>query len=87
MITIKKIDASPSTYGGKIPIYIVDDIDNWNEFTEWLYNLPDDEISIMMPGNVYHFRTIEERRYFTLGFSKAWDVIDDAYLQKHHGDK
>ena len=46
MITIEKIDASPSTYGGKVPIYVVDNIDNWNEFTEWLYNLADEHVTI-----------------------------------------
>ena len=86
MINIKKIDASPSTHGGKIPIYIVDNIDNWNKFTEWLYDLADHEVSIMVLGNVYHFSSPEERRFFVLGFSKAWDVIDDAYLKKSHGD-
>ena len=39
-----------------------------------------------MPGHVYHFRTPEERRFFVFGFLKAWEVIDDAYLEKCHKD-
>jgi len=37
----------------------------------------------MMVGNVYHFRSAAERRFFVLGFSKAWDVIDETYVKSY----
>lgn len=80
MTKIEKIDTNG------LPVYVVDNIDNWNDFIEWLYNLSDKEMSLMMTGNVYHFRTEEERRFFVLGFLKAWDVIDEEYVKKYHGD-
>lgn len=81
MVKMQRLDTQNKT------VYVVDCIDDWNEFTQWLYDLQDDEISLMFSGNVYHFRTAEERRYFVLGFSKAWDLIDDTYLEKYHGEK
>lgn len=79
MINIEKLDTSG------FPVYIVDRVDNWNQFTEWLYRLEDKEMSLSFKGNLYRFRTIEERIQFVFGFMKAWDIIDDTYLEKCHG--
>ena len=86
MIKIEKISDNISTKGIHMPIYMVDNIDNWNEFTEWLYRIEDKEMTLMMPGNIYHFYSPEERLQFVFGFMKAWDIIDDTYLKKCHGD-
>ncbi len=80
MIKLEKIDSNNKT------VYVVDEVDNWNGFTEWLYNLEDIEMSLSFSGSMYCFRTKEERRHFVLGFMKAWDLIDDAYLKKSHKD-
>lgn len=77
MIRIKHLDAENTT------IYTVDQVENWNQFTEWLYNLEDIQMSLVIMGNMYRFRTMEERRYFVLGFSKAWDVIDETYIKSY----
>ncbi len=73
MIKIEKLDAN-----GR-PHYVVDEIENWNDFTNWLYNLEDVEMSLSFTGNMYHFRSKEERRFFVLGFSKAWDILAEQY--------
>lgn len=86
MIKIEKISNNISTKGIYMPIYMVDNIDNWNEFTQWLYSLEHKEMTLMMPGNIYHFYSAEERIHFVFGFMKAWEVIDDTYLKKYHGD-
>jgi hypothetical protein len=80
MIKIQQLDTNNNT------VYIVDCVDDWNEFTEWLYNLEDEEISVMLCKTVYHFRSLAERRFFVFGFSKAWDVIDEEYVKKYKGD-
>lgn len=77
MVKLQRLDAENRA------VYVVDEIDNWNDFTEWLYNLDDEEVSVMMPGTVYHFRSLAERRFFVLGFSKAWDVIDEEYVKSY----
>lgn len=80
MIKFEKLDTNG------LPLYIVDgEVDNWNKFTEWLYRLEDKEMSLSLKGNLYRFRTVEERIHFVFGFMKAWDVIDDTYLEKCHG--
>ncbi len=80
MVKLQQLDGKNNT------VYVVDEVDNYNQFTEWLYNLEDVEMSLMFSGCLFHFRSKEERRYFVLGFSKAWDLIDDAYLKKCYGD-
>lgn len=80
MIKFQKIDTSG------MPVYVIDEVDNWNKFTEWLYRLEDKEMSLSFSGHMYRFRTEEERIQFIFGFQKAWDVIDETYLKKCYGD-
>lgn len=79
MIKFEKLDTNG------FPLYIVDEVENWNKFTEWLYRLEDKEMSLSFKSNLYRFRTVEERIQFVFGFMKAWDIIDDAYLEKRQG--
>lgn len=80
MIKIQQLDTENNV------VYVVDEVDNWNDFTEWLYNLEDIEMSLSFNGHMYHFKTMEERRYYVLGFQKAWNILDDAYWEKYDGE-
>lgn len=61
------------------PLYVVESSEDWNKFTNWLYDLEDLQMSLSFEGNIYRFKSMEERRFFVLGFSKAWDLLDDMY--------
>jgi len=80
MIKIQTLDAN-----GR-PHYDVDNVENFNHFLDWLYDLGDDDCSISFNGNLHRFRTREERLQFVFGCQAAWVFIDDDYLKKSNGD-
>lgn len=51
---------------------------DFNDLLHWL-NTPDlpETLSLSLSGCLYAFHTRLDRYWFALGFSKAWDIVDD----------
>lgn len=71
MNKIEKIQETPH------PVYKVE-LNNLNEFYKWITseNL-ENNMSLSLRGNMYCFRTREERMQFALGFDAAWDYLSE----------
>ena len=53
---------------------------DWNDFTEWLWNLKETDFSVSVNGNMFRFRDKYDKEYFVMGFGFAWDCFTDANM-------
>lgn len=75
-MNITQIQTTPT------PIYEVvgyGGVRDFNDIIAWLLreDQPDD-LSLSFEGTLFRFRTPEDRVYFALGFSKAFELVDDV---------
>lgn len=60
--------------------YEVDNVEDYNNFLEWLRAVEEQNISVSVFGYCYHFRTYEERMQYIFGFEAAWELAFDGKL-------
>lgn len=60
-------------------IYEIDYVKSWNEFLQWLYKVEQEDFSMCIKGNVYHFKTHEEKIQFIFGFEMALNVLSQEW--------
>ena len=46
---------------------------DWQEFTDWLEEVKDDNFTVSVNGRMIPFKNQLEKLYFVLGFDFAWD--------------
>jgi hypothetical protein len=46
---------------------------DWQEFTDWLEGVKDDNFKVSVNGRMIPFKNQLEKLYFVLGFDFAWD--------------
>lgn len=76
-MTVIKLQEPPNH-----PVYEISEFHRLSEVTDWLEKLEEEDVSVSIRNNLYHFRTKLERQSFIvgidLGHQATWDFLCGA---------